>query len=164
MYLEEEVLSAMLTGDNEHSAAYVAGLIGINDVKASLLPEEKVTSVKELRDKYHSVAMVGDGVNDAPSLVTSDVGFAIGAGEDAAIESADITLLSGDLRTIPQSIKLARATVKTIRTNIILALGIKSSSSFSCPFGLTNLVFAIAADSGMAIVVILNSLRLFAVK
>ncbi len=159
------VESAMLTGDNEHSAAYVANLIGINDVKASLLPEEKVTSVKELRDKYHSVAMVGDGVNDAPSLVTSDVGFAIGAGgTDAAIESADITLLSGDLRTIPQSIKLARATVKTIRTNIILALGIKILFLILVPFGLTNLVFAIAADSGMAIVVILNSLRLFAVK
>ncbi len=159
------VESTMLTGDNEHSAAYVANLVGINDVKASLLPEEKVTSVKELRDKYHSVAMVGDGVNDAPSLVTSDVGFAIGAGgTDAAIESADITLLSGDLRTIPQSIKLARATVKTIRTNIILALGIKILFLILVPFGLTNLVFAIAADSGMAIVVILNSLRLFAVK
>jgi Cd2+/Zn2+-exporting ATPase len=155
----------MLTGDNEHSAVYVANLVGITDVKASLLPEEKVTSVKELRDKYHSVAMVGDGVNDAPSLVTSDVGFAIGAGgTDAAIESADITLLSGDLRTIPQSIKLARATVKTIRTNIILALGIKILFLILVPFGLTNLVFAIAADSGMAIVVILNSLRLFAVK
>jgi len=93
------------------------------------------------------------------------VGFAIGAGgTDAAIESADITLLSGDLRTIPQSIKLARATVKTIRTNIILALGIKILFLILVPFGLTNLVFAIAADSGMAIVVILNSLRLFAVK
>tara|TARA_B100000745_G_scaffold47277_1_gene28400 strand:+ start:6928 stop:8883 length:1956 start_codon:yes stop_codon:yes gene_type:complete len=162
---DQGVESVMLTGDNEHSATYIANLVGVTDVKASLLPEEKVTSVKKLRDKYHSVAMVGDGVNDAPSLVTSDVGFAIGAGgTDAAIESADITLLSGDLRTIPQSVRLARAAVKTIRTNIALALGIKILFLVLVPFGLTNLVFAIAADSGMAIVVILNSLRLFAVK
>lgn len=165
MLKKRGIESVMLTGDNKHSAAYIANLVGITDVKASLLPEEKVTSVKELQAKYKSVAMVGDGVNDAPSLVTSDVGFAIGAGgTDAAIESADITLLSGDLQTIPQSIRLARATVKTIRINIILALGIKVIFLLLVPFGLTNLVFAIAADSGMAVVVILNSLRLFAVK
>ena len=165
MLKKRGIESVMLTGDNKHSAAYIANLVGITDVKASLLPEEKVTSVKELQTTYKSVAMVGDGVNDAPSLVTSDVGFAIGAGgTDAAIESADITLLSGDLQTIPQSIRLARATVKTIRINIILALGIKVIFLLLVPFGLTNLVFAIAADSGMAVVVILNSLRLFAVK
>ena len=165
MLKKRGIESVMLTGDNKHSAAYIANLVGITDVKASLLPEEKVTSVKELQTTYKSVAMVGDGVNDAPSLVTSDVGFAIGAGgTDAAIESADITLLSGDLQTIPQSIRLARATVKTIRINIILALGIKVIFLLLVPFGFTNLVFAIAADSGMAVVVILNSLRLFAVK
>ena len=159
------VESAMLTGDNQHSAAYVAKLVGLTDVNASLLPEEKVSKVKELREQYGSVAMIGDGVNDAPSLVTSDVGFAIGAGgTDAAIESSDITLLSGDLSTVPLSIRLARATVKTIRTNIVLALGIKAIFLVLVPFGLTNLVFAIAADSGMAIVVILNSLRLFSVR
>lgn len=157
--------SIMLTGDNEHSAAYVANLVGITNVKSSLLPEEKVESVKEMRDRYQTVAMVGDGVNDAPSLVTSDVGFAIGAGgTDAAIESADITLLSGNLLNVPQSIALAKATVKTIRVNITLALGIKVVFLVLAPFGLTNLVFAIAADSGMAIVVILNSLRLFSVR
>ena len=152
----------MLTGDNKHSAAYVANLVGITNFVASLLPEEKSTNIAKLRDQYSSVAMVGDGVNDAPSLVLSDVGFAIGAGgTDTAIESADITLLSGNLQAIPRSIKLARATVKTIRVNIILALGIKVLFLILVPFGLTNLVFAIAADSGMAVVVILNSLRLF---
>ena len=159
------VESVMLTGDNAHSAAYIAGLVGINDVHASLLPEDKVVKVKELKAKYGPTAMIGDGVNDAPSLVTSDVGFAIGAGgTDAAIESSDITLLSGDLRTVPQSIRLAKATMRTIHVNVALALGIKVLFLILVPFGLTNLVFAIAADSGMAIVVILNSLRLFSVK
>lgn len=159
------VESAMLTGDNEHSAAYIAGLIGISDVYASLLPEDKVVKVKELKTKYGPTAMIGDGVNDAPSLVTSDVGFAIGAGgTDAAIESSDVTLLSGDLRTVPQSIRLAKATMRTIHINVVLALGIKVLFLILVPFGLTNLVFAIAADSGMAIVVILNSLRLFSIK
>lgn len=159
------VESVMLTGDNAHSAAYIAGLVGINDVHASLLPEDKVVKVKELKAKYGPTAMIGDGVNDAPSLVTSDVGFAIGAGgTDAAIESSDITLLSGDLRTVPQSIRLAKATMRTIHVNVALALGIKVLFLILVPFGLTNLVFAIAADSGMAIVVILNSLRLFSIK
>lgn len=157
--------SIMLTGDNRHSAGYVAKQVGISDVNASLLPEEKVIKVRALQEKYGPTAMVGDGVNDAPSLVTSDVGIAIGAGgTDAAIESSDITLLSGDLATVPQAVRLARATVKTIRFNIILALGIKILFLILVPFGLTNLVFAIAADSGMAIVVILNSLRLFSIK
>jgi len=157
--------SVMLTGDNQHSAAYIAQAVGITAVHASLLPEDKVSKVKELKDVYGPVAMIGDGVNDAPALVTSDVGFAIGAGgTDAAIESSDITLLSGDLQTVPKAVRLARATVKTIHINIALALGIKVLFLILVPFGLTNLVFAIAADSGMAVVVILNSLRLFSVR
>ena len=156
------VESAMLTGDNNLNASYVAQLVGIEVVRSELLPEDKVKAVKDLQTKYGSVAMVGDGVNDAPSLVTSNVGFAIGAGgTDAAIESSDITLLSGDLTAIPHSIRLAKATMSTIRFNLALAIGVKILFLILVPFGLTNLVFAIAADSGMAIVVILNSLRLF---
>lgn len=156
------VESAMLTGDNTLNATYVAQLVGIDDIRSELLPEDKVKAVKDLQAKYGSVAMVGDGVNDAPSLVTSNVGFAIGAGgTDAAIESSDVTLLSGDLTTIPRSIRLAKATMRTIRFNVALAIGVKILFLILVPFGLTNLVFAIAADSGMAIVVILNSLRLF---
>ncbi len=156
------VESAMLTGDNTLNATYVAQLVGIDDIRSELLPEDKVKAVKDLQAKYGSVAMVGDGVNDAPSLVTSNVGFAIGAGgTDAAIESSDVTLLSGDLTTITRSIRLAKATMRTVRFNVALAIGVKILFLILVPFGLTNLVFAIAADSGMAIVVILNSLRLF---
>ncbi len=156
------IKSRIVTGDNVASANYVAEKVSITDIHAGLLPEDKVTTVQALQKQYGKVAMVGDGVNDAPSLVTSDVGFAIGAGgTDAAIESSDITLLSGNLMNVPQSIRLARRTMRTIRVNVTLALGIKVLFLILVPFGMTNLVFAIAADSGMAIVVILNSLRLF---
>lgn len=160
-----DITSIMLTGDNEHNAQYVAKEVGITSIHASLLPDEKVKEVQKLKEQYGVVAMVGDGVNDAPSLVTSDVGFAIGAGgTDAAIESSDVTLLSGDLSLIPRAVRLARATHKTIRRNVILALGVKVIFLALIPFGLTNLVLAIAADSGMAILVILYSLRLFSIR
>lgn len=162
---QQGIASAMLTGDNEHSAKYVAAHANIAEVHASLLPDEKVAEVKKLKERFGMVAMVGDGVNDAPSLVTSDVGFAIGAGgTDAAIESSDVTLLSGDLALVPRAIRIGRATMATIRINIALALGIKIIFLALIPFGLSNLVLAIAADSGMAIVVILNSLRLFNIR
>jgi Cd2+/Zn2+-exporting ATPase len=159
------VASSMVTGDNRASAEYVAKQVSIADIHAGLLPEDKVETVKALQKQYGKVAMVGDGVNDAPSLVTSDVGFAIGAGgTDAAIESSDITLLSGNLTNIPQSIKLARRTMRTVHVNVALALGVKVLFLVLVPFGMTNLVFAIAADSGVAILVILNSIRLFSIK
>ncbi len=106
--------------------------------------------------------MIGDGINDAPSLVTADIGFSMaGNGTDVAIESSGVTFLSGDLRAIPRSIELGKRSMRIIRTNITLALGIKVIFIALAPFGLTNLMFAIAADSGVAILVILNSLRLF---
>jgi Cd2+/Zn2+-exporting ATPase len=157
--------SVMLTGDNVHSATHIAKLAGIQEVHASLSPEDKVNNIKELQKRYGTVAMVGDGINDAPALTTSSVGFAIGAGgTDVAIESADIALLSGDLTTIPKAIRLARRTMKTVRSNIALALGIKVLFLILVITGHSNLVFAIAADSGMALVVILNSLRLFTLR
>lgn len=159
------VESIMLTGDNAHSASHIAGLAGVKEVHASLSPEDKVASIKELQKRYGAVAMVGDGVNDAPALTTSSVGFAIGAGgTDVAIESSDIALLSGDLTTIPKAIRLARRTMQTVRNNIVLALGIKVLFLILVVTGHSNLVFAIAADSGMALVVILNSLRLFTLR
>ncbi len=159
------IVSSIVTGDNRSTAEYVAKQVTISDIYAELLPEDKVTTVQTLQRQHGKVAMVGDGVNDAPSLVTSDVGFAIGAGgTDAAIESSDITLLSGNLMNVPQSIRLARRTMRTIHVNVALALGIKVLFLILVPFGMTNLVFAIAADSGMAVLVILNSLRLFTLR
>ena len=156
------VSSVMLTGDNQYSARYVADRVGITEAKASLSPEDKLTNVVLLQKQYQSVAMVGDGINDAPSLATADVGIAIGAGgTDVAIETADVALLSGNLSTIPQAIRLARATMQTIRFNVTLALIAKLVFLVLVITGQANLVMAIAADSGVAILVILLSLRLF---
>lgn len=156
------VSSVMLTGDNQYSARYVADRVGITEAKASLSPEDKLTNVVLLQKQYQSVAMVGDGINDAPSLATADVGIAIGAGgTDVAIETADVALLSGNLSTIPQAIRLARATMQTIRFNVTLALIAKLVFLVLVVTGHANLVMAIAADSGVAILVILLSLRLF---
>lgn len=156
------VSSIMLTGDNQYSAQYVADRVGITEAKATLSPEDKLTNVVMLQKQYQSVAMVGDGINDAPSLATADVGIAIGAGgTDVAIETADVALLSGNLTTIPQAIRLARATMQTIRFNVALALIAKLVFLVLVVTGHANLVMAIAADSGVAILVILLSLRLF---
>lgn len=156
------VATSMLTGDNAFSAAYVGQAVGITNVYAVLSPENKVEQIKTLQEQYGAVGMVGDGINDAPSLATADVGFAIGAGgTDVAIETADIALMSGNLNTVPQAIRLARRTMRVIKANIILALGVKALFLFLVVTGNANLVFAIAADSGMALLVILNSLRLF---
>lgn len=157
------VKTSMLTGDNAESASYIGGLVGVQDIFATLAPEDKVTQIDSLKKTYGTVAMVGDGINDAPSLATADVGFAIGAGgTDVAIETADIALMSGNLSNVPQAVRLARRTMQIIKVNIALALGIKVIFLALVVTGNANLVFAIAADSGMAIVVILNSLRLFA--
>ena len=159
------IQSSMLTGDNAHSATAVAKVVGITDIHASLLPEEKVEYVRKQKQTYGTIAMVGDGINDAPALGLSDVGIAIGpGGTDIAIETADMTLLSGNLETIPYAVRLARKTMSAIRVNIALALAVKVVFLVLVIFGMSNLVFAIAADSGMAFIVTLNSLRLFSTK
>ena len=159
------VVSSMLTGDNVHSAAAVARMVGITDIHAALSPEDKVETVKVQKQTFGTIAMVGDGINDAPALALSDIGFAIGAGgTDIAIETADVALLSGNLESIPYAVRLACKTMSVIRANVVLALGIKVIFLALVIFGMSNLVFAIAADSGMALVVILNSLRLFSAK
>ncbi len=159
------VESAMLTGDNPYSAKYIANKAEIKTFFASLLPHEKVEKINELKKKYKSIVMVGDGVNDAPALATASVGMAMGAGgSDVAIETADIALMNNNLLNIPYSISLGKKTLQVIKQNIIVSLGVKFIFLSLAVFGLASLEFAIGADSGVAILVILNGLRLIRFK
>lgn len=152
----------MLTGDNENTAQFVGKQLGIDEVQAGLLPENKAEKIDEYanRDKY--VAMVGDGINDAPALAKSTVGIALGAvGSDLAIENADIALMNNDLALIPYLIRLGRKCASKIRFNVILAVGIKALFILLAFSGISSLALAIFADVGVTIIVILNSLRLY---
>lgn len=151
----------MLTGDSELSAKFVAQQVHIQKIFGGLLPEDKANRIKELTTQYKSVAMVGDGVNDAPALAQATVSIAMGAaGSDTAIETANIALMNDKLSLIPFLIRLSNATVKTIKFNTIAAIAIKLIFILLAFFGYSNLVFAIAADVGVTVVVILISLRL----
>lgn len=159
---ENGVSPVMLTGDNIHSAGYIAKSVGIQNIFAGLLPEEKVEKVRELKDKYGMVAMVGDGINDAPALALADVGIAMGGkGTDVALETADMVLMSDRIELIPDAINLGKRTLTTIKVNVGMAVGSKFLFLILAIFGMTNLGIAIAADTGVAILVILNGLRLF---
>ncbi|MHB8278780.1 MAG: heavy metal translocating P-type ATPase [Candidatus Humimicrobiaceae bacterium] len=155
----------ILTGDNEASAKFVASNLGIETVRAGLLPEDKVEELIRLINQYKDVAMAGDGVNDAPALATASVGIAMGAtGSDIAIENSDIALLNDDLSLLPYLIKLGKRSVGIIRFNITLAISIKLLFLILAVLGLSNLSFAIFADVGVTILVIINGLRLYSYK
>ena len=151
----------MLTGDHEETAKAVAEATGIDAFHADLLPEEKAQAIESLTSESGDVAMVGDGVNDAPALAASAVGIAMGAaGTDAAIETADIALMSDDLSKLPWLIRHSRRTLGTIKQNIVVALGIKVAVMGLVVSGMGVLWMAIAADMGASLLVIFNSLRL----
>ncbi|HET6495762.1 MAG TPA: heavy metal translocating P-type ATPase [Thermoleophilia bacterium] len=153
---------AMLTGDNPGTAAAIAGQAGISDVRAGLLPADKVADAAELRDRYGTMAMVGDGVNDAPALATASLGIAMGAaGTDAALDSADIVLMGNDLAAVPETIRLARRTTRTIWQNIVFSIAVKSVFLVLAPLGLVTLWMAVFADMGTSLLVTANGLRLF---
>lgn len=155
----------MLTGDSEKAANYVASRVGISTVFGSLLPEDKVTRLKELLRQYGKVAMAGDGINDAPALAQSTVGIAMGAaGSDTAIETANIALMNDKLSLIPFLVRLSKATLLRIRINTIGAILVKLIFITLAFLGYGNLVFAIAADVGVTLVVILFSLNLMRFK
>ncbi len=155
------ITPVMLTGDNLISAQSIAKMIDITDVKAGLLPEGKAKEIQKLLEKYKSVAMVGDGINDAPALALSSVGITMSElGSDTAIEAASIVILSDYLNRIPFLIKLGRKTLQTIRLNIFLAIAIKLIFISLALFGMSNLALAIFADVGVTVIVIINSLRL----
>ena len=153
---------AMLTGDNPETAAAIAAQAGVTDVRAGLLPEQKVAAVAELRDRAGAVAMVGDGVNDAPALATATLGIAMGAaGTDAALETADIALMGDDLSAVPDTIRLARRTTRVIWQNIVFSIVVKAVFLVLAPLGLVSLWLAVVADMGTSLLVTGNGLRLY---
>jgi Zn2+/Cd2+-exporting ATPase len=151
----------MLTGDHSVPAGVIARELGIAEVRAELLPEDKANSIQELLNKYKFVAMVGDGVNDAPALALSSVGIAIGSlGSDTALEAASIVILNDRLDSLPFLIRLGKRTIQTIQFNTALAIAIKLCFILLALFGMSNLALAIFADVGVTLVVILISLHL----
>jgi cation-transporting P-type ATPase A/B len=157
---ERGLKTVLLTGDNPSAAAEVAAQVGIDDVIAEVLPEGKVDVIEQLRERGRVVAMVGDGINDGPALVSADLGLAIGRGTDVAIAAADIILVRDDLRSVPQSLDLARATLRTIRMNLFWAFGYNIAAIPLAAAGLLNPLIAGAAMAFSSFFVVSNSLRL----
>jgi Cd2+/Zn2+-exporting ATPase len=155
----------MLTGDNPTVAAEIGRQVGVDEVRAGLLPEEKVSAVAALAEEYQTVAMVGDGVNDAPALARADVGIAMGgAGSAQAMETADVVLMGDDLAQLPFIVGLSRKTRGIVTANIAFALAVKAAIFALAAAGLATLWMAIAADVGASVAVILNGMRLRRMK
>jgi len=153
----------MLTGDNERTAVAVAEKLGLSGHMARLLPRDKVDAVQRLKDRWGTVAMVGDGVNDAPALAAADLGIAMGAvGSDTALETADVALMADDLSALPRFFALSRRTLAIIRQNIVFSVGVKVVVLVAAVFGYANMWVAVFADTGVALLVILNGMRLLA--
>jgi Cd2+/Zn2+-exporting ATPase len=151
----------MLTGDHEVTARAVARDLGVDEYQAELLPEDKSAAIVALRARYGSVAMVGDGVNDAPALASADLGIAMGAaGSDVALETADVALMSDELLKIPYALRLSRSTLANIKANLAISLVLKAAFVVAAVAGVATLWMAVLADTGASVIVIANALRL----
>ncbi|HEX7140669.1 MAG TPA: heavy metal translocating P-type ATPase [Vicinamibacterales bacterium] len=151
----------MLTGDNRSTANVIASALGVDEVRADLLPEDKVTAIEDLKRRYGSVAMVGDGVNDAPALATADIGIVMGAaGSDAALETADVALMADELLKIPYAFRLSRKTLRNIQANLAISVVMKAAFVVAAVAGVATLWMAVVADTGASVIVIANALRL----
>jgi Cd2+/Zn2+-exporting ATPase len=151
----------MVTGDNEAVAQSIASEVGLTGFLARLLPEAKTEAVRALKQHYRTVAMVGDGVNDAPALAASDIAVAMGAaGSDTALETADVALMRDDLRSLPEFFALGRRTVRTIKTNVAFSIIVKAVFVALALTGTATLWMAVFADTGVSLLVILNGMRL----
>lgn len=154
------LVTAMLTGDKRDRAEAIAAEAGIDEVRPELLPDEKLTALNDLRDKHGEIMFVGDGINDAPVLAGADVGAAMGSGADAAIESADIVFMNSNVGAIAQVMKIARKTGAVAIQNIVLALGVKLAVILLGLIGFANIWLAIFADTGVAMLCVINTLKL----
>jgi Cd2+/Zn2+-exporting ATPase len=152
----------MLTGDHQRVARRIGAALGIDQIEAGLLPEEKVRSVEKLREMHESVAMLGDGVNDAPALAAASVGIAMGAaGSPATVETADVALMADDLNMLPYAVRVAQLARRLVRFNIAAALGLKMLLAVGAVGGVVSLLVAVlVGDMGASLTVTLNAMRL----
>ena len=156
---KQNIVTAMLTGDAQNSAEAVAKETGIDEVHAKLLPQDKLSTLKKLRETYTSVMFVGDGINDAPVLAGADVGAAMGSGADAAIEAADVVFMTSSMSAIPDALRIAKSAVAISWHNIVFALAIKILVMILGLCGFASMWMAVFADTGVAMLCVLNSIR-----
>ena len=156
---KQNIVTAMLTGDAQNSAEAVAKETGIDEVHAKLLPQDKLSTLKKLRETYTSVMFVGDGINDAPVLAGADVGAAMGSGADAAIEAADVVFMTSSMSAIPDALRIAKSAVSISWQNITFALAIKIAVMILGLCGFASMWMAVFADTGVAMLCVLNSIR-----
>ncbi|MCF0156659.1 MAG: HAD-IC family P-type ATPase, partial [Veillonella sp.] len=154
------ITTSMLTGDRQESADYIAKETGVDNVRAHLLPQDKLSVVQELRQAYGPTMFVGDGINDAPVLAGADVGGAMGSGADAAIEASDVVFMNSSLKSIVHVLRLADDTVKIAWQNVVFAIAVKVLVMIMGILGYANMWWAVFADTGVAMLCILNSIRI----